>query len=63
MKRKLPTETAADFSHMDDTTFATLRRKLARWADDNWEARLSQWHSRQGLQAGAVPGGMGAVPS
>jgi hypothetical protein len=38
MKRKLPNETAADFSHLDDSTFATLRRKLARWADDNWEA-------------------------
>jgi putative DNA primase/helicase len=37
MKRKLPSETAADFSHMDDSAFATLRRKLARWADDNWE--------------------------
>jgi Protein of unknown function (DUF3631)/Primase C terminal 2 (PriCT-2) len=37
MKRKLPDETAADFSHMDDKAFATLRRKLARWADDNWE--------------------------
>src|SRR5262245_58528099 len=38
MKRKLPHETAADFSHMDDKAFATLRRKLARWADDNSEA-------------------------
>jgi putative DNA primase/helicase len=38
MKRKLPGETAADFAHMDDASFATLRRKLTRWADDNWEA-------------------------
>jgi hypothetical protein len=38
MKRKLPNETAADFSHMDDAIFAMLRRKLARWANDNWEA-------------------------
>src|SRR5262249_19123326 len=38
MKRKLPDEKVADFSHMDDAIFAMLRRKLARWADDNWEA-------------------------
>src|SRR5262249_23970747 len=37
MKRKLPDETVADFTHMDDAIFAMLRRKLARWADDNWE--------------------------
>ena len=38
MKRKLPDETVADFAHMDDAIFAMLRRKLARWAHDNWEA-------------------------
>lgn len=38
MKRKLPDETVSDFAHMDDAIFAMLRRKLARWADDNWEA-------------------------
>jgi Protein of unknown function (DUF3631)/Primase C terminal 2 (PriCT-2) len=38
MKRKLPDETVADFAHMDDAIFAMLRRKLARWAGDNWEA-------------------------
>src|SRR5262245_59267270 len=38
LKRKLPTETVADFDHTDDATLATLRRKLARWGDDNWEA-------------------------
>src|SRR5262245_15640797 len=38
MKRKLPEETVADFAHMDDAVFAMLRRKLARWADDKWEA-------------------------
>jgi hypothetical protein len=37
LKRKLPNETVADFAHMDDAIFATLRRKLARWADDRWE--------------------------
>jgi Protein of unknown function (DUF3631)/Primase C terminal 2 (PriCT-2) len=37
MTRKLPDETVADFGHMDDNAFAILRRKLARWADDNWE--------------------------
>ena len=38
MKRKLPGENVTDFAHMDDADFATLRRKLARWADDNWAA-------------------------
>jgi hypothetical protein len=38
MKRKLPDETVTDFAHMDDAIFAMLRRKLARWADDNFEA-------------------------
>ena len=38
MRRKLPGETVADFAHMDDANFAMLRRKLARWADDSWEA-------------------------
>ena len=37
LKRKKPDETVADFAHMDDDVLATLRRKLARWADDNWE--------------------------
>jgi hypothetical protein len=38
MKRKLPDETVEDFAHMDDASFATLRRKLARWAADNGKA-------------------------
>ena len=38
LKRKLPGEAVQDFSHLDDDALATLRRKLARWADDNWEA-------------------------
>jgi putative DNA primase/helicase len=38
MKRKLPSEEAADFDHLDNAEFATLRRKLARWADDSWKA-------------------------
>jgi putative DNA primase/helicase len=38
MKRKLPDETVSDFTHIDDAIFAVLRSKLARWADDNWEA-------------------------
>jgi putative DNA primase/helicase len=32
---KLPHEKVDDFSHGDDDTFRTLRRKLARWAADN----------------------------
>jgi hypothetical protein len=37
LKRKLPREAVQDFAHIDDDVLATLRRKLARWADDNWE--------------------------
>jgi putative DNA primase/helicase len=37
LKRKLPSEEAQDFAHVDDDALATLRRKLARWGDDNWE--------------------------
>jgi putative DNA primase/helicase len=35
---KLPHEKVEDFNHDDDDTFATLRRKLARWAADNAQA-------------------------
>jgi hypothetical protein len=38
LKPKLPSEEVQDFAHIDDDALATLRRKLARWADDNWEA-------------------------
>src|SRR4029077_5955669 len=37
MKRKLPTETVADFDHLDNEELSLLRRRLARWADDNAE--------------------------
>jgi putative DNA primase/helicase len=37
MRRKLARESVADFSYIDDSTLATLRRKLARWADDSWK--------------------------
>ena len=32
---KLPSEQVADFRHVDDDDFTTLRRKLMRWAADN----------------------------
>src|SRR5262245_51293997 len=32
---KLPSEQVADFRHVDDDDFTTLRRKLLRWAVDN----------------------------
>src|SRR5215831_17067889 len=32
---KLPSEQVADFRHIDDDDFTTLRRKLMRWAADN----------------------------
>jgi putative DNA primase/helicase len=32
---KLPSEQVADFRHVDDDDFRTLRRKLMRWAADN----------------------------
>jgi hypothetical protein len=32
---KLPSERVADFRHVDDNDFTTLRRKLMRWAADN----------------------------
>src|SRR5499426_3597204 len=32
---KLPSEQIADFRHVDDDDFITLRRKLMRWAADN----------------------------
>src|SRR5262249_32549945 len=32
---KLPSEQVADFRHVDDNDFTTLRRKLMRWAADN----------------------------
>jgi putative DNA primase/helicase len=35
MQRKLPSETVADFDHLDDDGLARLRRQLARWAIDN----------------------------
>ena len=35
MQRKLPSETVADFDHLDDEGLALLRRQLARWAKDN----------------------------
>ena len=38
MLPKLPEEKVDDFDHVDDDTFLTLRRKLARWAADNAEA-------------------------
>jgi Protein of unknown function (DUF3631) len=38
MKRKLPSETVADFNHLDDEELSRLRRQLARWADDNGTA-------------------------
>jgi putative DNA primase/helicase len=41
MKRKLPTETVADFNHLDDEGLSDLRRQLARWADENGAALAS----------------------
>jgi putative DNA primase/helicase len=38
MKRKQPDESVRDFNHLDNEQFATLRRKLVRWATDNGEA-------------------------
>jgi Protein of unknown function (DUF3631) len=35
LKRKLPTEATKDFAHVDDDGLGLLRRKLARWAEDN----------------------------
>jgi putative DNA primase/helicase len=35
LKRKLPSEMTRDFAHLDDEGLAMLRRKLARWAEDN----------------------------
>jgi putative DNA primase/helicase len=43
LKRKLPDEQVEPFGYDDDETFYTLRRKLARWADDNRKA-LKQAH-------------------
>jgi putative DNA primase/helicase len=37
-KPKLPEEKTDDFNHVDDDTFVSFRRKLARWASDNAEA-------------------------
>ena len=37
MERKLPDDKVTDFSHTDDPSLATLRRKLARFAEDNIE--------------------------
>jgi hypothetical protein len=38
MKPKLAGEWIADFDHLDNETFARLRRQVARWATDNAEA-------------------------
>jgi hypothetical protein len=38
MKPKLAGEWTADFDHLDNETFARLRRMVARWATDNAEA-------------------------
>jgi Protein of unknown function (DUF3631) len=38
LKRKLPSEEVEYFSYEDDEVFYTLRRKLARFADDNRKA-------------------------
>jgi putative DNA primase/helicase len=38
MKPKLATEKVEEFAYEDDETFATLRRKLARWAADNMQS-------------------------
>jgi hypothetical protein len=38
MKPKLAGEEIADFNHLDNETFAQLRRQLLRWATDNAEA-------------------------
>jgi putative DNA primase/helicase len=38
LKRKLPTEVADDFAHIDDGKLSNIRRQLARWADDHAEA-------------------------
>jgi hypothetical protein len=35
MKRKLPGDRVEDFDHVDNDNLARLRRKLARWANDN----------------------------
>jgi hypothetical protein len=35
LKRKLSTEKAESFSHQDTTELQTIRRMLARWADDS----------------------------
>jgi putative DNA primase/helicase len=40
LKRKRPCEVVQDFRHADDDHFIELRRKLARWANDNAD-RLS----------------------
>jgi Protein of unknown function (DUF3631) len=37
LKRKLACESVTAFDHIDDDDFHLLRRKLARWADDNHE--------------------------
>ena len=38
MKPKLAGEWIADFDHLDNETFARLRRQILRWATDNAEA-------------------------
>ena len=35
LRRKLPADQVRDFAHVDDASFAELRRMLQRWADDN----------------------------
>jgi hypothetical protein len=35
LQRKLPSEKTEEFAHLDDDGLAPLRRKFARWADDN----------------------------
>ncbi|WP_187437042.1 DUF3631 domain-containing protein [Bradyrhizobium rifense] len=42
MKPKLAGEWIADFDHLDNETFARLRRQILRWAADNAEALASR---------------------
>jgi hypothetical protein len=42
MKPKLAGEWIADFDHLDNETFARLRRQVLRWATDNAEALASR---------------------
>lgn len=49
MRRKLKGETALNVRHTPTETFTTLKRKLARWADDNASAFSTMRPLMQGL--------------